>query len=85
MDSKKDKKITFKIDKVKHEIRKSQNPVTGQFLRDLPPIITEEYDLWLRSHGHEDDTIINPSDSLDVKEGYHFYTSKKIITPGENE
>jgi hypothetical protein len=74
--------IHFKIDKNPHEISSAQNPVTGQFLRSLPPPVGDDYDLWLRGRGQEDDRIINPQDSVTVREGDHFYTAKKDITPG---
>jgi hypothetical protein len=75
-------KIPFKIDKNHHEINHSQNPVSGQFLRNLAPAISEEYDLWLRGRGQEDDIIVEPGDSITVKNGDHFYTAKRVITPG---
>jgi hypothetical protein len=77
-----DQEIHFKIDKKEHSIRKDQNPVTGKFLRDLPPPVGEDYDLWLRGHGHEQDRIIKPDERIDVRDGDYFYTAKKDINPG---
>jgi hypothetical protein len=74
--------IHFRIDKHEHEISSAQNPVTGQFLRSLPPPVSDDYDLWLRGRGHEDDRLIRPEDKAEVKDGDHFYTAKKDITPG---
>lgn len=74
--------IHFKIDKTPHEISSAQNPVTGQFLRNLPPPVGDAYDLWLRGRGQADDQLIQPDASIEVKEGDQFYTAKKDITPG---
>jgi len=74
--------IPFKIDKIEHKINSDQNPVTGQFLRNLPPPVGEAYDLWLRARGKEDDRIIQPQDRIEVHAGDHFYTAKKDIAPG---
>jgi hypothetical protein len=75
-------RIHFKIDKESHEITEDQNPVTGQYLRGLPPAVGEEYDLWLRARGREDDTLIRPDMKVTVRDGDHFYTAKRDITPG---
>ena len=77
-----DKKIHFTIDKNKDEIEESQDPVTGAFLRSLSPVVPDDYDLYLRAKGHEDDLLIKPEDKVEVKNGDHFYTSKRVITPG---
>jgi hypothetical protein len=74
--------IPFKIDKTEHKINSDQNPVTGQFLRSLPPPVGDAYDLWLRSRGSEDDRIIQPQDHIEIQPGDHFYTAKKDIAPG---
>jgi len=81
MADKKDRKTPFKIDKKEYKILESQNPVTGSYLRDLPPV-PEDYDLWLRGLGSEDDRLINLEDNVYVKNGDHFFTSKKVVTPG---
>lgn len=82
-EEKKPKKIVFFIDKNKQQIEETQNPVTGQFLRSLPPPVQEGYDLWLRAKGHEDDELIKSETQVTVKEGDHFYTAKSVITPGD--
>ena len=74
--------LNFIIDKIKFEITEDQNPVDGNWLRGLPSV-PEDYDLWLRGRGGEDDKIVNPEDKVIIEEGYHFYTSKKTVTPGE--
>ena len=74
--------IPFKIDKTEHKIDSAQNPVTGQFLRSLPPAVGDDYDLWLRARGSEDDRIIQPHDPVEIRPGDHFYTAKKDIAPG---
>lgn len=76
-----DKKIPFKIDKKEYKILESQNLVMGSYLRGLPPV-PEDYDLWLRGRDSEDDRLINPEDTVEVKNGDHFFTSKKVVTPG---
>lgn len=83
MADRKPKSIHFKIDKEQHEIAEDQNPVTGLFLRGLPPPVGDAYDLWLRARGNEDDTVVRPEDQVEVKNGDHFYTAKRDITPGE--
>ena len=75
------KKIHFKIDKTQYEISEDQNPVTGAYLRSLPPV-PEDYDLWLRGRGSDDDKLINPEENVEVENGDHFYTSKRVVTPG---
>ena len=81
-DSPKDHVIPFKIDRADYKLLESQNPTTGQHLRSLPPV-AEDYDLWLRGHGGEDDRIIEPGDTVVVKAGDHFFTAKKVISPGQ--
>lgn len=76
-----DHKILFEIEHNHYEILSSQNPVSGEFLRSLGNV-PEDRDLWLRGKGKEDDRIIQPTDSYAVQPGDHFYTSKKVITPG---
>lgn len=82
MDTQKGSKtIQFKIDKKQYRITADQNPVTGSYLRGLPPV-PEDYDLYLRARGHEDDTVILPDAIVTVKHEDHFYTSKRVINPG---
>jgi hypothetical protein len=76
-----DKKINFKIDKNNYEITESQNPVTGEFLRGLPPV-PAGYDLWLRGKGNEDDRLISAADKVEIENGDHFYTSRQDVNPG---
>ena len=80
--SEKPHEIHFKIDKTQHTITEDRNPVTGQYLRSLPPAVGEAYDLWLRARGHEDDRIISPEDRVTIENGMHFYTAKRDIAPG---
>lgn len=78
------KKIHFKIDKASFEINEDQNPVTGAYLRGLPPVAAD-YDLWLRARGNEDDRIITPEETITIENGFHFYTSKQTVTPGGDQ
>jgi len=75
--------IHFKIDKTNHTISEEQNPMSGAALRALPPAVSPDYDLWLRARGSEDDRVIEPTTTIVVESGMHFYTAKKVITPGE--
>lgn len=74
--------IPFKIDNQEFKLDPSENPVSGQYLRDLASV-GEDYDLWLRARGNEDDTLIEAGGSYTIEPGFHFYTSKREITPGE--
>lgn len=76
------KEIPFTIDKTPHKLPADQNPTSGQFLRNLEPKVTEEYDLWLRARGQEDDQLVEAETSVEVRPGDHFYTAKRVITPG---
>jgi hypothetical protein len=58
-----------------------QETVQGEYLRSLPPV-PDDYDLWLRSNGPEDDPRIEPGQTYTIKPGEHFYTSKSEVGPG---
>lgn len=73
--------IPIKVDKKEYKVPANVNPVTGKFLRELAGV-GEEYDLWLRARGPEDDRLISPEDCITLEEGMHFYTAKAVITPG---
>lgn len=74
------KLIHIQIDRKPYQV--SENSASGAYLRKLAGI-TDEYDLWQRAKGNEDDILITPEMSIRLKNGDHFYTAKKIITPGD--
>lgn len=74
------REIPITIDKKEYKVPADLNPVTGEYLRSLPPV-GEEYDLWLR-RDDGDDELIEPSTEMRLHPGMHFYTAKKVITPG---
>lgn len=73
--------IPITIDKKHYKIPEDQNPVKGQKLYELGSV-GDNYDLWLRSHGHEDDLLIQPNEDITLKPGMVFYSAKKDISPG---
>jgi hypothetical protein len=76
------KTVTIHIDKKKYD---SLDPTTGSALYALGGINAEEYELYEEVHGQGDDLLIpNDSTSVDVKNGMHFFTVKKHITPGSS-
>ena len=72
-------KLPIFIDDIKFTLDSSS--VTGDYLRSLPPV-PEDYDLWLRARGPEDDTKIEPGKTYEIEPGSHFYTSKSEVGPG---
>lgn len=74
--------ISIKIDKTEYKVPVGENPVLGSYLRNLATV-GSDYDLWLKATGSEDDTIVEPSSSVELKQGMHFYTAKSVITHGD--
>jgi len=76
----KEDKIVIHIDKKKYEIKGTQ--ITGAELRELPePDISAEYDLFEVVPGGEDREV-KDSDAINVKDGSHFFSAPRNITPG---
>jgi hypothetical protein len=74
--------ITIHIDRV--AFRVTEGPITGQQLRDLPdPPIGPDRDLYLEIKGPGEDQLIQPTDTVELEEGIHFFTAPAHITPGD--
>ena len=74
-----DRRIPIFIDWKKFEIPSEE--ITGQGLRELPPVPADR-DLWLEVPGPKDDELIRPEKKYTVKPGSHFYTAPSTINPG---
>lgn len=66
------------IDDIPHEIPKG--PTTGETLRQLPPPVPGNRDLWLEREG--DDERILPNSVVDIHDRMCFYTAPCTINPG---
>ncbi|MEX1245271.1 MAG: multiubiquitin domain-containing protein [Thermoanaerobaculia bacterium] len=74
--------IPITIDRKPYKAPKS--PMTGAELRALAdPPIGPDRDLYLEVPGRGQDPIIQDNQSVDLKEGMHFYSAPKTINPGE--
>lgn len=82
-DKDKPEKTRIKIDKESFTV--AADVMTGQELRNLPqPPIGAERDLYLSVPGPGEDRRIGDSDSVDLKDGMHFFTAPASITPGRH-
>lgn len=76
----KPKEVSILIDKKEY---KSPDQTTGATLYTLGNINGTEFDLWEEIKGHGEDILIpNDTTKVDLKNGTHFYSIKKHITPG---
>lgn len=73
--------IEFFVDKKRFASPPESNPIKGARLRELGGI-TDEYDLWMRGRGQEDDLIVEADEDVSLYSGAHFYSAKKEIAPG---
>jgi len=66
---------------------KVENEVmSGAELRALPtPPIGQDRDLWEEVPGPGDDRKINDTDVVTLKEGTHFFTTPRAVTPGASD
>jgi len=77
----KDKKVTIKIDKETFHVDKEQ--MTGAELRQLPnPPIGPDRDLFLIKPGPAEDERIADDQTVELKNGMHFFTAPSTINPG---
>lgn len=74
-----DKKYVIHIDRKKYEVDDSQ--LTGAEIRQLAGL-GSDVDLFLEEQGDEDDRLIADGDSVDLKNGMHFFSTPKHIDPG---
>ena len=76
-----EKRITIHIDRA--EFKVTAESMTGAELRDLPtPAIGQDRDLYLEVPGPGDDQLIGDADVVKLKDGMHFFTTPRVITPG---
>jgi hypothetical protein len=72
--------ITIHIDKKTYKVE--QTSLTGVGIRKVAdPDISDEYDLWLEVPGGQD-KLIEDGDSVELKDGMHFFSVPKTINPG---
>jgi hypothetical protein len=72
--------ITIHIDKKTYKV--DQTSLTGAEIRKVAdPNITDQYDLWLEVPGGQD-RLIEDGDSVELKDGMHFFSVPKTINPG---
>jgi hypothetical protein len=75
-----DKEFTVHIDKKLYKT--TETVLTGAQIRALAkPPIGPDYALWLEVPGGED-VLEEDNDSIDIREGIHFFTSPRQINPG---
>lgn len=68
------------IDKKKFEV--TDTSLSGEQLRQLPnPAIGDDRDLYLEVPGGEDN-LIDATETVELKNGMHFFTVPKTINPG---
>jgi hypothetical protein len=72
--------ITIHIDRKQFKVDAKE--LTGAQLRQLPnPPIGSDYDLYLEVPGGEDELIADDQE-VKLKEGMHFFSTQRHITPG---
>jgi hypothetical protein len=77
------KSSEFSIHIDRNAFKVSQSHMTGTELRQLPtPPVTHDFDLYLQTHGQEDDLLVGDADSIEMKNGLHFFTAPATIAPG---
>lgn len=70
------------IDNKKFDVTK--NSMTGAELRALPsPPIAGDRDLWVQVPGPGDDRRIGDAETVELRNGMHFYTAPRTINPGD--
>lgn len=75
------RKVTIKIDKETFHVE--AETMTGQELRALPnPAIGAERDLFLVVPGPAEDILVGSDQSIELKDGMHFFTAPSTINPG---
>jgi hypothetical protein len=74
----KGKGVEIHIDNKSYKAPK--NPMTGAELKQLGGV-AGGYDLWQKVPG-EDDKLINDGESVQLKNGEHFYSAPSSLNPG---
>jgi hypothetical protein len=77
-------KVIIHIDHKKYET--DQEIMTGTQIRSLAvPPISEDYDLFLETHGPGDDRKIADEEEVALSNGMHFYSVLRQINPGASD
>jgi len=58
-----------------------KNPITGAELKALAGIVGD-FDIFKVVPGHGDDVKVGDSQSIDIKDGDHFYSVPRTLNPG---
>jgi len=67
----------------RQQFKVERDVMSGMELRALPtPPIGQDRDIWEEIPGPGDDRKINDADVVTVKEGTHFFTTPRAVTPG---
>ena len=74
-----DKGFVIHIDRKQFKVDRS--PLTGVAIRQLAGL-TPDVDLYLEEHGDDDDRLIADDESVDLRNGLHFFSTPRHITPG---
>jgi Multiubiquitin len=74
-----DKGFVIHIDRKQFKVDRS--PLTGAEIRQLAGL-TPDVDLYLEERGDDDDRLIADDDSVDLRNGLHFFSTPRHITPG---
>jgi Multiubiquitin len=76
-----DKNIVIHIDHKQYKTTKTH--LTGTELRALAePQISGDYDLWMDVPGPSDDQKIEDGQTVELRNGMHFYSVPRQINPG---
>lgn len=68
---------------IENKRKESPNPTTGAALYILGGVDPNGYDLYREVHGKGDDELIpNNNNSIDLKNGDHFFAVQKKLNPG---
>jgi hypothetical protein len=81
-EGKADKEVSIIVDKKQYKL---SDPTTGAALYALGGVNPDTHDLFRETRGQGDDEqILNNADSLDLKNGDHFFSIKKKLNPGNS-
>jgi hypothetical protein len=73
------KGFVIHIDRKRYESDRS--PLTGAEIRELAGL-GPDVDLYLEEQGDEDDVLIEDGEAIELKNGLHFFSTPRHITPG---
>ena len=81
--AKDNKTKTFNIKIDRDHFKVSETSLTGAQLRALPdPNLGTDVDLYIEGRGGDADRIIADDESVEIKDGTHFFTAARNINPG---